>query len=146
MIRTATLIALMALVSASPAFADSTDLSGRWSFTSKVGAGAGCTFQGTATVVATEKVDKFDAVLLAEHNCPDYYHFIVEQTADISVKGNQVTVLSTIQKIIKQETEPGWEDYSPDNFALTIQKSGNLFGSLNGNGASRWVRQEEGIS
>lgn len=146
MIRAGALAIAILSSAASAAFAAPVDLSGRWSFTSNVGAGEGCRFGGTATVTPTENTDQFEATLVAEHNCPDYYHFIVEQSADLRVTGKQVSVLSTIKDIVKQDTKPGWEDYAPDNFALTLQSDGHLFGSLNGRGVARWVRQEEGIS
>lgn len=146
MIRAVGSAAIIALACCGMAAADTADLSGRWSFSSNVGAGANCQFQGTATLLPTERADEYSANLIAEHTCPDYYHFIVEQTAEIHVTGKQISVLSTIKEMIKQDARPGWEDYSPDNFALTLQSDGHLFGSLNGRGIARWVRQEEGIS
>ena len=127
--------ALIALLSAPVASAEkepvSIDMSGSWEFSSNSGISADCSFTGTAFLEKTDEDGRYEGKLTAEHYCPGYYHFVVEQSSEVTVFGNQVSVRSNIERYIKRETEPGWESYVPDNFALTVKSQSRLFGTLN---------------
>ncbi len=141
---------LFLTLAASQAYADREDaiidLSGQWEFTSTSGVNADCAFTGTAFLQKTETDGLYAATMTAEHYCPGFYHFVVEQTSEVRLFGDQVSVRSTIDRFVKRETEPGWESYVPDNFALTVRSDSRLFGTLNRRNAAEWQRTRGAMS
>jgi len=140
---------VFALVS-SPSVADTNrpvvDISGAWNISTTITSSSGCKFTGIAQLNTTAEPKRYDCTLTTTHICDGRYHFVVEQTCTAKNFGSQVSIRSTITRYLKRDTEPGWEEYRADNFALTIKSNDELFGNLNGRHIARWKRSESGIS
>ncbi len=143
------LLALVMMAGASgPVAADQDDeipnIAGSWTFTARVD--PTCTFGGTAHLQQTSP-GRFQCELTARQSCsglPEDY--LVRQTCEASILGNQVSVRSQIVEFLNGFESPF---YYPDNFTLTIRSDTFMYGALisaGGRRPSEWRRSEEGVS
>ena len=128
-----------------PASADApANIAGHWTFNARVD--ESCTFGGTARLEKTDE-GTYRCELTARQSCTALEDdYLVRQSCQVSVFGNQVSVRSTIEEFINGFSSPY---YYPDNFALTIQSDDYMFGTLVSSGStkpSEWRRSEGGIS
>lgn len=139
------LLLLLACMTANAALADApVNIAGQWTFSARVD--ESCSFGGTAQLEKTGE-GAYRCELTARQSCTGLEDdYLVRQSCEVSVFGNQVSVRSQIEEFINGFSSPY---YYPDNFALTIQSDDYMFGSLVSSGAtkpSEWRRSEGGIS
>ncbi len=130
---------------AAPALADEDyNIAGSWSFSARID--GGCSFGGSA-FLEKRPSGKFQCELTARQSCETLEEdFIVRQSCDVTVLGNQVSIRSQIVEFVNGFESPF---YFPDNFTLTIKSDSEMFGALVSSGSARpseWRRSEEGIS
>lgn len=120
------------------------NLAGLWSFEADLN--TVCTFTGQARLIPTRDPLRFDCEMTAEQVCRSVdVHYVVEQSCEVEIADDTVTVFSTVQSFLRGEPTA---NYLPDNFQLLIRDESSLDGYLIGTGGypARWRRAEGAIS
>lgn len=139
-------LAAGAILAAPHATAETVSLAGTW--TINVQEQAPCEFAGQIHLRPVDQAT-YEGTLTMRHACPFFEdgEIIANQESRVSVKGNQVSVIS---KVVEFPMQEDWSDsYAPDNFALTVQSPNRLFGIQTdryGTLPAEWVRTATGIS
>lgn len=145
MIAIATTLLAMAL----PAAADTRDPSeilGSWSFQTKPYRSGQCIMTGTMRLSPDPEENIYGCELTAVEVCSMWGRSVVLQSCSARRFGNQVSIRSQISQMLEQKEEG--LIYVPDNFSLTIQDAGRMFGALVSAATApvEFRRSEEGIS
>ncbi|MEO0882610.1 MAG: hypothetical protein AAFY34_07720 [Pseudomonadota bacterium] len=125
--RNRLLAGVLAMGIALPASAQ-TDIVGSWTFeTDRYRAGV-CQLYGTMKVRTTPEDGKYRCAITAVEDCQNEDRWVVEQTCSAYRAENTLSVRSTIVSFIEADVNP--ENYVPDHFALEIESSDRMNGSL----------------
>lgn len=145
MIAIATTILAMALPGAADT-RDPSDVLGSWSFQTKPYRSGQCIMTGTMRLSPDPEENIYGCELTAVEVCSMWGRSVVLQTCSARRFGNQVSIRSQISQMLEQK-EQGLV-YVPDNFSLTIQDAGRMFGALVSAATApvEFRRSEEGIS
>lgn len=145
MIAIATTILAMALPAAADT-RDPSDVLGSWSFQTKPYRSGQCIMTGTMRLSPDPEENVYGCELTAVEVCSMWGRSVVLQTCKARRFGNQVSIRSEISQMLEQK-EKGLI-YVPDNFSLTIQDAGRMFGALVSAATApvEFRRSEEGIS
>jgi hypothetical protein len=145
MIAIATTILAMALPAAADT-RDPSDVLGSWSFQTKPYRSGQCIMTGTMRLSPDPEENIYGCELTAVEVCSMWGRSVVLQTCTARRFGNQVSIRSQIAQMLEQK-ELGLI-YVPDNFSLTIQDAGRMFGALVSATTApvEFRRSEEGIS
>lgn len=145
MIAIATTILAMALPAAADT-RDPSDVLGSWSFQTKPYRSGQCIMTGTMRLSPDPEENVYGCELTAVEVCSMWGRSVVLQTCTARRFGNQVSIRSEISQMLEQK-EKGLI-YVPDNFSLTIQDAGRMFGALVSAATApvEFRRSEEGIS
>lgn len=145
MIAIATTILAMALPAAADT-RDPSDVLGSWSFQTKPYRSGQCIMTGTMRLSPDPEENIYGCELTAVEVCSMWGRSVVLQTCSARRFGNQVSIRSQISQMLEQK-EQGLV-YVPDNFSLTIQDAGRMFGALVSAATApvEFRRSEEGIS
>lgn len=145
MIAIATTILAMALPAAADT-RDPSDVLGSWSFQTKPYRSGQCIMTGTMRLSLDPEENVYGCELTAVEVCSMWGRSVVLQSCSARRFGNQVSIRSEISQMLEQK-EQGLV-YVPDNFSLTIQDAGRMFGALVSAATApvEFRRSEEGIS
>jgi hypothetical protein len=102
-----------------------------------------CSLFGEVTIEQGATPERYDCVMVANDVCPDVWAFRAEQVCSATRKGDQLTIVSRIERI-----DPPTDRYLPDNFTLTIIDGALMLGDLRSaiDAPARFVRQNGPIS
>ncbi len=147
-IRLAALIA-GALAMTFPSSADTRDPSdvlGSWTFQTKPYRSGQCLMTGTMRLTDHPTEGIYGCELTAVEVCSMWGRSVVQQSCHARRFGDQVSVRSKIENMLEKGTEG--LIYVPDNFTLTIQDAGRMFGALVSAATApvEFRRSEDGIS
>ncbi|MGB3625414.1 MAG: hypothetical protein WA989_06295 [Henriciella sp.] len=125
---------------------DSSDILGNWTFQTKPYRDGQCLMSGTARLSPNPESGVYDCELTAVEVCSMWGRSVVQQSCTARRFGNQVSIRSEIDQFLESKIEGLL--YVPDNFALTIQSSKRMYGSLVSAAIApaEFIRSEEGIS
>ena len=125
---------------------DPSDILGNWTFQTKPYREGQCLMSGTARLTPNPEEGVYDCELTAVEVCSLWGRSVVLQTCTARRFGNQVSIRSVIDQVLESKIEG--LTYVPDNFALTIQSSQRMYGSLVSAATAPvvFIRSEEGIS
>lgn len=125
---------------------DSSDILGNWTFQTKPYRDGQCMMTGTARLTPNPEPGLYDCELTAVEVCSMWGRSVVLQSCKARRFGNQVSIRSEINQFLESKLEGLM--YVPDNFALTIQSSKRMYGSLvsAATAPAEFIRSEEGIS
>jgi len=125
---------------------DPSDVLGSWSFQTKPYRSGQCIMTGTMRLSSDSRENIYGCELTAVEVCSMWGRSVVLQTCSARRFGNQVSIRSEISQMLEQK-EQGLV-YVPDNFSLTIQDAGRMFGALVSAATApvEFRRSEEGIS
>lgn len=145
MIAIATTVLAMALPAAADT-RDPSDVLGSWSFQTKPYRGGQCLMTGTMRLSHDPEEGLYGCELTAVEVCSMWGRSVVEQSCLARRFGNQVSIRSEITQMLEQKAQG--LVYVPDNFSLTIQDAGRMFGALVSAATApvEFRRSEEGIS
>lgn len=147
---TRSVIALIAtLIVALPALADTRDPSdvlGSWTFQTKPYRDGQCLMTGTMHLTPDPREGLYGCELTAVEVCSMWGRSVVLQTCQARRFGKQVSIRSQISQMLERENEN--LEYIPDNFTLTIQDAGRMWGALVSAATApvEFRRSEKGIS
>ena len=125
---------------------DPGDILGNWTFQTKPYREGRCIMSGTARMTPDPEPGVYECELTAVEVCSLWGRSVVLQQCTARRFGNQVSIRSEIDQFLEMKMEGLL--YVPDNFALTIQSSKRMYGSLVSAATApvEFIRSEEGIS
>lgn len=140
------LLGLMVSPSQADTKADPTDVLGSWSFQTKPYRQGQCIMTGTMRLTTAPEAGLYACELTAMEVCSMWGRSVVLQACTARRFGNQVSIRSEIKQMLENKTEGLY--YVPDNFSLTIQDAGRMWGALVSASTApvEFRRTEDGVS
>ncbi|MEQ8559093.1 MAG: hypothetical protein RIB03_12315 [Henriciella sp.] len=125
---------------------DPGDILGNWTFQTKPYREGQCVMTGTMRLTPDAESGVYDCELTAVEVCSMWGRSVVLQQCTARRFDNQLSIRSEIDQFLESKLEG--LVYVPDNFALTIQSTKRMYGSLvsAATAPAIFIRAEEGIS
>ncbi|RIJ25937.1 hypothetical protein D1224_02130 [Henriciella barbarensis] len=125
---------------------DPGDVLGNWTFQTKPYREGQCIMSGTARLTPHPDAGVYNCELTAVEICSMWGRSVVVQSCKARRFNEQVSIRSEIEQFVESKAEG--LVYVPDNFALTVQDSRRMYGSLVSAATApvEFVRAEDGIS
>ncbi len=125
-------VAIAGLPATAEEKSDPIDMLGKWTFATSpyINGGGSCHMSGTMTVTANPEAGLYDCEVTAKEECEAWGTSVVVQTCKVRRTRNQVAVRSIIEQTLEYKMKVEGLTYVPDNFALTVQSSDLMYGSL----------------
>lgn len=125
---------------------DPGDVLGNWTFQTKPYRDGQCIMSGTMRLTPHPDAGLYKCELTAVEVCSMWGRSVVVQSCTARRFNEQVSIRSEIEQFVESKAEG--LVYVPDNFALTVQDSRRMYGSLVSAATApvEFIRAEEGIS
>jgi len=122
---------------------DISGLAGAWTITTERNS-ASCTLDGHAQIRVSNS-GGYTCDLVMRDYCENRHDGIIRQSCKIEFVGERISVVATVLESLNGATLSG---YSPDDFVLSHQEDGNLYGNHEGYSGypTVWRRIIDGIS